>query len=140
MRMKTSELSGAALDWAVAMIEQESDNKLTITRREDYTGWPIVREVSSGSAPEYERWSPARIWSQGGPIIERERLYVMAPIIHRISKERHALPVNDWRSMRQMPDETVIHGRGPTGLIAAMRCYVASKLGEYVDVPDEVQS
>ena len=76
MRIKTSELSGAALDWAVAMIEQESDNKLTITRREDYTGWPIVREVSSGSAPEYERWSPARIWAQGGPILERERITI----------------------------------------------------------------
>ena len=27
---------------------------------------------------------------------------------------------------------------GPTPLIAAMRCYVASKLGDEVDVPDEL--
>jgi hypothetical protein len=28
--------------------------------------------------------------------------------------------------------------RGPTPLIAAMRCYVASKMGDEVDVPDEL--
>ena len=27
---------------------------------------------------------------------------------------------------------------GPTPLIAAMRCYVASKLGDEVDVPEEL--
>ena len=30
--------------------------------------------------------------------------------------------------------------RGPTKLIAAMRCYVASKLGDEVDVPEELLS
>ena len=34
--------------------------------------------------------------------------------------------------------ELAIHGRGPTPLIAAMRCYVASKLGDEVEVPDEL--
>ena len=32
--------------------------------------------------------------------------------------------------------KTVIHG--PTPLIAAMRCYVASKLGDEVEVPEEL--
>jgi hypothetical protein len=27
---------------------------------------------------------------------------------------------------------------GPTPLVAAMRCYVASKLGDEVEVPDEL--
>jgi hypothetical protein len=27
---------------------------------------------------------------------------------------------------------------GPTPLIAAMRCYVASKLGDYIDIPEEL--
>ena len=27
---------------------------------------------------------------------------------------------------------------GPTPLVATMRCYVASKLGDEVDVPDEL--
>jgi hypothetical protein len=29
---------------------------------------------------------------------------------------------------------------GPTPLIAAMRCYVASKLGDEVDVPEELMT
>ncbi len=29
-------------------------------------------------------------------------------------------------------------GMGPTPLIAAMRCYVASKLGDEVDIPEEL--
>jgi hypothetical protein len=30
-------------------------------------------------------------------------------------------------------------GEGPTPLIAAMRCYVQSRLGDEVDVPKELQ-
>jgi len=30
------------------------------------------------------------------------------------------------------------HGYGPTPLIAAMRCYVASKMGDEIDVPTEL--
>ena len=30
-------------------------------------------------------------------------------------------------------------GEGPTPLIAAMRCFVASRLGDEVDVPEELQ-
>lgn len=33
---------------------------------------------------------------------------------------------------------TVAAGNGPTPLISAMRCYVAFKLGDEVDVPDEL--
>lgn len=56
-------------------------------------------------------------WSQGGPIIERE--YIQLSI--DLAWEAHIGPS--------------IY-RGPTPLIAAMRCYVASKLGDEVDVPD----
>jgi hypothetical protein len=30
------------------------------------------------------------------------------------------------------------YGLGPTPLIAVMRCYVASKLGDTVDIPEEL--
>ena len=57
-------------------------------------------------------------WAQGGPIIERELI-----AIH-----------GDWKA-------TLGEGtyEGPTPLIAAMRCYVASKLGAEVDVPELLQ-
>jgi len=35
-------------------------------------------------------------------------------------------------------NDPIIHGKGPTPLIAAMRCYVASKLGDEVEIPQEL--
>jgi len=109
MNMKTSELTGAALDWAVAKCEG-------ITIPTD----AIIRQVE-GAIRSY---SPSTDWAQGGPIIERENISV----IHDECAEEHwvAQTIND------------IYGDGPTPLIAAMRCYVASKLGDEVDVPDEL--
>jgi hypothetical protein len=69
-------------------------------------------------------WQPSTDWSQGGPIIEREG----------VSLEYSAQP-EKWCACI-MADQEVY---GPTALIAAMRCYVASKLGDEVEVPDELQ-
>jgi hypothetical protein len=63
-------------------------------------------------------------WAQGGPIIERERIEL----------------VDDspgWLARIDLWAREIVVG-GPTPLIAAMRCFVASKLGEEVDVPDEL--
>ena len=63
--------------------------------------------------------SPSTNWAQGGPIIEREGIEFRA----------------------SGTQASIVDGRtyyGPTHLIAAMRCYVASKLGDDVDVPKEL--
>lgn len=72
-------------------------------------------------------------WIQGGPIIERERIHI-AP-----------LPDSGWRSHWRSPINKPYHeclmdcyDEGVTALIAAMRCYVASKLGDEVDIPEEL--
>lgn len=69
-------------------------------------------------------------WSQGGPIIEREWLHVepwpnASVEEHRWSCTQYDLPI---------PIGTL----GPTPLIAAMRCFCVSKLGETVEVPEEL--
>lgn len=70
-------------------------------------------------------WKPSELWEHGGPIIDREN----------ISLTNHA-----QGGMRALPEwcaKTVGRPRlhfGPTALIAAMRAYVASKLGEEVDL------
>ena len=97
--MKTNELTGAALDWAVAQCEGFS-----------------VRNGFDDNCPEY-----STDWTQGGPIIEREEICMLAPV--------RGL----WRSINMGRTQY-----GPTPLIAAMRCYVASKLGDEVDVPEEL--
>lgn len=61
--------------------------------------------------------------AQGHPIIERERI----SSIHTFFPE-------GW----ECRNDVNAFARGPTALIAAMRCYVVSKLGYEVEVPDEL--
>jgi len=67
-------------------------------------------------------------WEHGGPIIEREGLQL------RKRNDFH-LPAPFWQAGR-WSDITLVPG--PTPLIAAMRCYVAYKLGDEVNVPEEL--
>ena len=104
--MKTSELSGAALDWAVAKCEELNLRRLS--------GGEFL--LSNG-----DFWFPSMDWGQGGPIIEREMITV-GPAKHE-GFMAWAWPKKDgfW---------------GDSPLIAAMRCYVAAKLGDEVEVPE----
>jgi hypothetical protein len=105
--MKTSELSGAALDWAVTKCEGY-DHKVT--------------------SSEWGMWGWATDWAQGGPLIEREGI--------DICTSAHggwiATLITDWE------EGTFVQGEGDTCLIAAMRCYVASKLGDTIDIPEGI--
>jgi hypothetical protein len=65
-------------------------------------------------------------WAQGGPIIERD--------IAKVERFSDAL----WEATAYTKDAQDIVQSGPTPLTAAMRCYVASKLGDEVEVPDEL--
>jgi len=114
--MKTSELTGAALDWAVA----------------EANGTPIYRDGKTLSRMDVDGgiyWQPSIDWSQGGPIIEREG----------INLDNYAKNPQ-WSAWTPAPDQATGESQayGPTPLIAAMRCYVASKLGDDVDVPEEL--
>jgi hypothetical protein len=112
MKIKTSELTGAALDWAVTKCE---------------TGQPLDR-----NGPFIVAFKYSTDWSQGGPIIEREEIST--------AKLEETLP----DAMAPHPAcwsghvDGIFVRYGPTPLIAAMRCYVASKLGDEVDVPEEL--
>lgn len=68
--------------------------------------------------------TPSTDWAQGGPIIEREH----------IGTYHFVLPEDGWAA--SVFDDPIYVG--PTPLIAAMRCYVASKLGDEVEVPEEL--
>ena len=108
MKIKTSELTGTALDWAVAKCEgysQECLDDIAITGQ------------------QYESGFYSTDWTQAGPIIEREEISIV-----RVSSalwDAHMSNVNFFES-------------GPTQLIAAMRSFVASRLGDEVDVPDDL--
>lgn len=115
--METSKLTGAALDWAVAKCEgllKEENGNLEIFNRE-------LKAHPSSLGTVY---APSKDWSQGGPIIEREKIAL---------RENTDSP--EWYACKRWDS----HGSfGKTPLIAAMRCYVASKLGENVEIPEEL--
>ena len=104
--MKTSELTDIALDWAVAKCLPIPKDALGLLDLDVYNGF-----------------NPSTNWAQGGPIIEREKISVWAR-----STDFAAEAFNEGR-------EGFVE-EGPTPLVAAMRCYVASKLGDDVEIPE----
>lgn len=113
--MKTSELTGVALDWAVA----KSMSKDCVLHDDGITRC-IMYTSSSGAYRG--RWEPSTNWEQGGPIIDREDISIM-----RVHKHWP----HPWCAERGERNFT----NAATPLIAAMRCYVASKLGDEVAIP-----
>ena len=104
--MRTNELSGAALDWAVAKCEVGAD---------------FIGEVDD---PHFYSTD----WAQGGPIIERENIAVTGTNFPWWECD------DGWYA--HIGD---CYSYGTTPLIAAMRCYVASKLGDNVELPEELK-
>ncbi len=70
--------------------------------------------------------SPSADWAQGGPIIEGATISTVS------------VGVKTWRANRMDEDGVAFWADGHTPLVAAMRCYVASKLGREIEVPNEL--
>ncbi len=111
MKLETGNLEGPALEWAVAVCEGRKPQV-------------AIALVKSGSL------SYSTNFDAGGPIIEREEIhtftqYPRAPNFPKVWYGRF---------------KGRVLGQGPTWLIAGLRCFVAAKLGETVEVPDELIS
>jgi len=117
--MKTSELTGAALDWAVAKCEGVA---LVLA---PFTGARNFVILGQNMKPTIVMYEPSLYWAQGGPIIEREKI----TLCYDTCQPRWV--GCDWAAR--------LTEFGPTPLIAAMRCYVASKLGDEVELPEELK-
>lgn len=122
--MKTSDLIGPALDWAVATCE------LTTIPHFISGAGPSARVIYVPKRTAYKNYSPSTNWKQGGPIIEAQKLDAFW------NSEADWWSVSGWdkRAVR----EVVM--RDPHYLTAAMRCYVASRLGDEVDVPTALEN
>lgn len=112
MTIRTDELTGLALNWAVAyalLAELPQPERGLLIHQIGY-GKPIKPYSTD--------------WAEGGPIIERES----------ISVTKHADQSYWWASSW----DSRTTATGATALTAAMRCYAASKLGDEVEVPDSL--
>ena len=125
--MKTSELTGAALDWAVAKCEG--------------IGLGPQGFVVYYFEGEPAMWQPSTDWAQGGPIIEREHIALRPTFT--VGGYRTSESVDAVHAKIELPNDAKVYAYeksvweyGPTPLIAAMRCYVASKMGETIDIPE----
>lgn len=122
--MKTSELKDLALDWAVTAIENPDALKYGV---ED---WRSRRRHDVKNGEFLFRWSSS--WAQGGPIIERE----VISLEYLFGAGDGGADV--WVATR-IEGSSISEEQGQTPLIAAMRCYVASRLGDEVEVPEELR-
>lgn len=117
--VEVQELSGPALDWAVAKCEGYI---------EDYCSW--LHEATVKDIADSDGYHPSVKWGQGGPIIEREEIAL-----------RRNAPCSKGREWEASPSILAKgaggkFGYGPTLLIAAMRCYLASKVGTHIELPE----
>lgn len=121
MKVKTEDLIDAALDWAVAKAEGLAVETFIET---DGTYFAVERD-----GPTY--W-PSTDWGQGGPITVENRISIhyCVDLRDRNGKYVHAeMETHSYHGYSKGHDEP---------LVAAMRCYVASKLGNEVDVPEDL--
>ena len=120
--MKTSELTDIALDWAVAKCKYPElvwGSSIGIHHASHQIVIPHLPEPQC-------YWNPSTNWAQGGPIIERESI-----------NTRYDPDCNKAQAWEASDDIDFFEAMyGPTPLIAAMRCYVASVLGDDIELPE----
>jgi hypothetical protein len=124
MKVKVSEATNLQLDWVVAKCEGE--------------GTPYIGKDGKHCLAVC---GYSTNWAQGGPIIERE----LSKVFRNVGGTWSAMILKDVPLTPEERGTSLAlsrrgqwNGAGPTPLIAAMRCYVASKLGNGVEVPDEL--
>ena len=120
--MKTSELIGLPLDWAVFRAGHKgAELHYFVDDPFKKEPWLLINGLCEMPLHGY---TPTADWHQGGSIIEREKI------------ELFPHEGDGWGAMINNDFE---FNCCETPLIAAMRCYVASKLGDEVEIPEELK-
>jgi hypothetical protein len=122
MKVKTAKLEGPALDWAVCLALGRTDMRI---------------DPDDGEMMAQDDFGYSTHWNQGGPIIEQERIAVWTPMTQ--------FKKSEWEAGKAYIEDGVEleieqEFYGPTPLIAAMRCFVTSRLGDEIEVPDELMA
>ena len=146
-RLKVSELSGAALDYAVALAEDRKITKGSWIEDFTTTRMGYLIEVGKGMYQKIgDGYSPTGNWDQAGPIIDAHPEMIFWINHEAINKLGYGKPGElQACAMTVEGNPNFSHGRVSTNpyygvdkRTAAMRCYVANKLGESIEIPEEL--
>lgn len=140
MKQRTNELTGHALNWAVAQAEGDKVYRPRLGRPTDWDKEAYLKDgsddrwvvrVQNPRVARFVDWTynPSGDWWQGGGIVERE----VSMLARTNGGDWIAQGVYDFAN-----DTEAQRYYGKTLLEAAMRCYVASKLGDEVEIPTEL--
>lgn len=124
MKIHTDNLIGPALDWAVELAKG--------------THWSDNGYFIFNNPKRYDKnpeWKYSTDWSVGGPIIEREKLGVW---YSQALEDEQGFEARTESFYAEDKDANYVC-LGPTPLVAAMRCYVTSKLGNKIEIPEELK-
>ena len=117
MQVNTVELSGPALDWAVSKVE----------------GFKDINPLTTDGQRRLRTHNYSSNWAKTGPLLERAMQEGMSVNYYPDERQYQAIqrPVGSWSSVE-------CSAYGPTLLVAALRCYVISKMGVKIEVPDSL--
>lgn len=166
MKVKTSELSGVQLDYAVAVAMGE---RITVhapgQRRFDVRDGIHCSAYGCTFGPrscfdDNEDYSPSNDWSQCGPLIEQFQIFIDPPHeVHKSMVTADGKPKGCWESydtwhatisttVAEKPKKHLwadfslpggpYRGEGVTPQVAICRAVVSAKLGDEVEIPDEL--
>lgn len=128
--VKTADLIGPALDWAVAKVEGISTHKF---REKTFALFGSLA-IPLGDAEN--GYAPSTCWHCGGPLIEKYHVqtsYNGNGFSRSPTSEYWCAYVCKPSGQEERPS-----GGGPTVLAAICRAIIAAKLGDVVSVPSEL--
>lgn len=128
MKVKVSEATPLQLDWMVAKCLASVHKDAVLNGTVMHGWWISGLFVDPNYWISLDEFKPTTNWSQGGPVFSKARIGAMF----------HPEWDSDWGAW---PSEGDDHQEvmGETELIAKARCFVASRLGAEMDVPEDLK-
>ncbi|WP_367239109.1 phage protein NinX family protein [Pseudomonas fulva] len=121
VEVKTGDLAGEALGWAVGIAEGLA---LHLEPPQYGNGWRVFAIYRGEATERCERYNPWEAWALGGPLIAKYRI-------------GFGLYSDSFFAVTGLDDITG-DADGLTHLVAAMRAIVRARLSDTVQVPKEL--
>jgi hypothetical protein len=123
LKVKTADMTTRQMNWAVAIC-------LGFTEFDFWHTGAVTTRYENGVTVHHAYCDN---WAQGGPIIDQMKSYCQEKNEETGECYCSTLSVaEDWHNHP-------VAGLGSTPLIAAMRCFLASRLGDEIGMPKELQ-